>query len=75
MVDIVAVIPFELFVASGSAVAWTRLLKLPRLLRLGRLLQKLEHISALKGVRIVATIGGFLLLAHVCDNGAVVGHR
>lgn len=41
------------------------LLKLPRLLRLGRLTRKLELLAAANAFRIVVLLMGFLLLAHI----------
>ena len=69
MLDFVAVFPFELFTLgtssdSGAASSVTGLLKLPRLLRLGRLLKKLDQVAAANAFRIVHLLVGFLLIAH-----------
>eukprot|EP00854_Cymbomonas_tetramitiformis_P009957 gene9957-11789_t len=66
--DFVASFPFE-------TVAWIlkinfehgtvlSMLKMPRLLRLGRLLKKLEQLAAANAFRIVKLMCGFLLIAH-----------
>lgn len=65
VIDIFAVTPFEIFTGGGSESAGaTGLLKLPRLLRLGRLLKRLDALASAHAFRIVHLILGFMLGAH-----------
>lgn len=69
IIDLLAVLPFELVLPSDGSLTLSKLLKLPRLLRLRRLMKKLEVIAAANMFRIVGLIAGFFLMAHVRPNG------
>lgn len=70
LVDLVSVFPFEPLakaVLAGSARSNTlvlRLLKLPRLLRISRLLKKMDTLAAADGFRIAKLALAFLILGH-----------
>ena len=61
-IDLISTIPFEIFAGdNGAAIG---ILKLPRLLRLGRLLKRLDRLRAANIIRVLKLIFVFLLLAH-----------
>ena len=67
--DFIAAFPFELFAMIGFAddqqgIGVTGLLKLPRLLRLSRLLKRLDQLASANVFRIVALMVSFMLIAH-----------
>ena len=71
LVDLVSVFPFEALArAAVGAQAASRqaltlaLLKLPRLLRVGRLTKKLSALAAADGFRVAKLTVAFLLLGH-----------
>ncbi len=52
-------------VHSAAAAAAADLLKLPRLLRLGRIMKKMEMFAAARVFRIVLLVMGFVFLGHL----------
>ena len=68
--DFIAAFPFEVIalllpVAEGQdGIGVTGLLKLPRLLRLSRLLKRLDQLASANVFRIVALMVSFMLIAH-----------
>eukprot|EP00854_Cymbomonas_tetramitiformis_P001520 gene1520-2153_t len=65
--DFVASFPFDLvarILRLNVNLTVLSMLKMPRLLRLGRLLKKLEQMAAANAFRIVKLMAGFLLFAH-----------
>jgi hypothetical protein len=69
LVDFTAVFPFEAVAtavvgASAGNVMALKLLKLPRLLRIGRLTKKLSALAAADGFRVAKLTLAFLLLGH-----------
>lgn len=73
IIDILAVFPFTQILSAGAdvgtdgAVTGTALgmFKLFRLLRLGRLMKKLDQLAAANAFRVVKLLIGFVLLAHI----------
>lgn len=67
VIDVLASFPFELFaLAAGRKIDLSilALLKLPRLLRLGRLMKKLDALTSANAFRIVNLLIAFTLCAH-----------
>ena len=67
IVDIIAVVPFNTLVTwfgGNTDLGFVRMMKLARLLRLGRLLKKMDQLSSASALRVVKLLFGFLLLSH-----------
>ena len=68
IVDLVSAIPFISLVFSdeenGAQLGALTLLKCIRLLRVGRLMKRLDQLTAATYIRILKLLGGFMLVAH-----------
>ena len=68
VVDLVSAIPFILLVfaepESGDHLGALTLLKCIRLLRVGRLMKRIDQLTAATYIRILKLLGGFMLIAH-----------
>jgi len=63
-VDLIASIPIERFAGSGSETSAIALAKMPRLLRLSRLLKKLDKFTSARFMRVVSVLIFFLMFTH-----------
>mmetsp|Transcript_44297 Transcript_44297/g.140960 ORF Transcript_44297/g.140960 Transcript_44297/m.140960 type:complete len:872 (+) Transcript_44297:215-2830(+) len=66
-IDFIASIPFDWFFlgsSGGSELDYVALVKCTRLLRLGRLMRKLEQLAAANLFRIIKMVGAYMLFAH-----------
>jgi len=64
-IDLVASVPFDWFIPKGGAnLSAVSIVKCTRLLRLGRLMRKLDQLNSANGFRVVKMVGAFMLIAH-----------
>ena len=67
LVDVVSAIPFVLLIfsdESGDKYGALTLLKCIRLLRVGRLMKRIDQLTAATYIRILKLLAGFVLVAH-----------